>query len=85
MEKQSVGKERIGTVLSTAMDKTAVVSIERHVKHGLYGKIVKKNKNIMIHDEDNQCSPGDVIRAIETRPLSRRKRWTLDKIISKAK
>jgi len=67
------------------MDKTVVVNVERRVQHPLYGRIVKRSKRVKVHDEHNQCGIGDRIRIMETRPLSRDKRWRLVEIIEKAK
>lgn len=78
-------KTRIGIVTSDKMDKTITVSVERKVKHPLYGKFVKKTKKFHAHDEDNQCGLGDTVRIMETRPLSKSKRWRLVEIIEKAK
>ncbi|RMH71007.1 MAG: 30S ribosomal protein S17 [Gemmatimonadetes bacterium] len=78
-------KVRTGTVVSDKMDKTVVVNVERRVQHPLYGRIVKRSKRVKVHDEHNQCGIGDRIRIMETRPLSRDKRWRLVEIIEKAK
>lgn len=78
-------KTRIGIVTSDKMDKTITVSVERKVKHPLYGKFVKKTKKFHAHDEENQCGLGDTVRIMETRPLSKSKRWRLVEIIEKAK
>ena len=67
------------------MDKTIVVAIEDHVKHPLYGKIVKKTVKLKAHDENNECGAGDTVKVMETRPLSKDKRWRLVEIIEKAK
>jgi small subunit ribosomal protein S17 len=75
-------KERVGIVVSTKMQKTAVVSIENRSAHGKYGKVVVRTKKYKVHDEENQCKDGDRVRIIETRPLSRTKRWTLAEILS---
>ncbi|MCS6980749.1 MAG: 30S ribosomal protein S17 [Flavobacteriales bacterium] len=84
MERNS-RKERIGVVSSTKMDKTIVVNVVRRVKHPKYGKFVQRTKKFYAHDEHNQCSPGDTVRIMETRPLSKLKRWRLVEIIEKAK
>ena len=73
-----------GTVISTKMDKTITVLVETHVKHKLYGKRVKSSKKFKAHDEENVCSVGDVVKVMETRPLSKDKRWRLVSIIKKA-
>jgi small subunit ribosomal protein S17 len=67
------------------MDKTIVVAVENHVKHPLYGKIVKKTYKLKAHDEKNECNIGDTVRVVETRPLSKDKRWRLAEIIERAK
>ncbi len=78
-------KEFIGVVVSDKMDKTVVVMVERLVKHPLYGKYIKRRKKYMAHDEKNECKIGDKVLIEETRPLSRRKRWRVKKILEKAK
>jgi len=78
-------KTRVGTVVSDKMDKTAVILIEDRVAHPLYKKIVKRSMKLKAHDEQNQCGIGDRVRIMETRPLSRDKRWRLVEIIEKAK
>ena len=78
-------KERIGLVTSSKMDKSIVVSIERRVKHPIYGKFVKKTSTFVAHDENNECGEGDTVRIMETRPLSKRKNWRLVEILEKAK
>ncbi|HPD89763.1 MAG: 30S ribosomal protein S17 [Anaerovoracaceae bacterium] len=78
-------KTRVGVVVSDKMDKTIVVSIEDLVKHSLYGKAVKKTKKLKAHDENNECQIGDKVRIMETRPLSREKRWRVVNIIEKVK
>ena len=78
-------KERVGVVVSDKMDKTIVVAIEDSVKHPLYGKVVKRTVKIKAHDEENTCGIGDRVKVMETRPLSRDKRWRLAEIIEKAK
>ncbi|MDW3650213.1 MAG: 30S ribosomal protein S17 [Bacteroidia bacterium] len=82
---RNLRKVRVGKVVSDKMDKSIVVSVERRVKHPIYGKFVKKTSRFMAHDEDNQCGMGDTVRIMETRPLSKRKRWRLVEIIEKAK
>ena len=76
---------RTGKVTSNKMDKTIVVAIENHVKHPLYGKIVKKTYKLKAHDEKNECNIGDTVKVMETRPLSKDKRWRLVEIIERAK
>ncbi len=78
-------KTRLGVVISDKMDKTAVVSAERKVKHPLYGKPMRRSKKYKVHDEKNECKVGDLVRIMETRPLSKQKRWRLVEIISTGK
>ena len=78
-------KTRTGKVVSNKMDKTIVVAIENHVKHPLYGKIVKRTYKLKAHDEQNECNIGDRVKVMETRPLSKDKRWRLVEIIEKAR
>jgi len=82
---RNLRKTRVGLVTSDKMDKTIVVSVTDHVKHPLYGKIVKRTYKLKAHDEENQCRIGDRVRVMETRPLSKDKRWRLVDIIEKAK
>ena len=82
---RNLRKTRVGIVTSDKMDKTIVVSIVDNVKHPLYGKIVKRTVKLKAHDEKNECNIGDRIRVMETRPLSKDKRWRLVEIIEKAK
>ena len=82
---RNLRKERIGVVSSNKMDKTIVVVIERRMKHPIYGKFVKKSTKFFAHDENNDCNIGDTVRIMETRPLSKRKRWRLVEIIERAK
>lgn len=82
---RNLRKERIGKVKSNGMDKSIVVAVERKVKHPIYGKFVKKTSTFMAHDENNECNVGDTVKIMETRPLSKRKRWRLVEIIEKAK
>lgn len=77
-------KVRVGTVVSNKMDKTIVVAIENHVKHKLYGKVLKRTVKYKAHDENNECQIGDKVRIMETRPLSKEKRWRLVEIIERA-
>ena len=85
MAERNLRKTRIGVVTSDKMDKTITVAIERKVKHPIYGKFVKKTTRFHAHDEKNEASIGDVVRIMETRPLSKTKRWRLVEIIEKAK
>jgi len=78
-------KTRIGRVVGDAMDKSITVAVERQIKHPIYGKFITKTKKYMTHDEENQAKKGDVVRIMETRPLSKLKRWRLTEIIEKAK
>ena len=82
---RNLRKTRIGKVVSDKMDKTIVVAVENHVKHPLYGKIVKKTYKLKAHDENNECGIGDTIKVMETRPLSKDKRWRLVSIVEKAR
>ena len=82
---RNLRKTRVGKVVSDKMDKTIVVAIEDHVKHPLYGKIVKKTVKLKAHDENNECGVGDKVRVMETRPLSKDKRWRVVEIVEKAK
>lgn len=77
-------KIRVGTVVSDKMDKTVTVLIERLVEHPLYHRVVKKRKKVFAHDEHNACKSGDIVRIIETRPLSRHKRWKVEEILKRA-
>ena len=83
--KRTLRKTRVGKVISVKMDKTIVVAIEDNVKHPLYGKIIKRTKKLHAHDENNVCGVGDKVEVMETRPLSKTKRWRLVQIIEKAK
>ena len=85
MEERNLRKTRIGKVVSDKMDKTITVAVEDHVKHPLYGKIVKKTYKLKAHDEENACRVGDTVKVMETRPLSKDKRWRLVEIVEKAK
>ena len=85
MEERNLRKTRTGKVVSNKMDKTIVVAIEEHVKHPLYKKIVKDTYKLKAHDESNECQIGDTVKVMETRPLSKDKRWRLVEIVEKAK
>ena len=85
MNERNLRKEEVGKVTSDKMDKTAVVSIVEHVKHPLYNKIIKRTKKLKVHDENNECGIGDTVRVMETRPISKDKRWRLVEIVEKAK
>lgn len=78
-------KQRVGVVTSNKMDKTITISVERRVKHPIYGKFVKSTKKFKAHDDANDCSIGDVVKIMETRPLSKTKRWRLVEIIERAR
>lgn len=85
MAERSSRKVRIGKVVSDKMDKTAVVSVENFISHKLYGKSIKMSKKYKAHDENNECKVGDKVKIMETRPLSKDKRWRVVEIIEKAK
>lgn len=85
MAERGLRKVRIGKVVSDKMDKTIVVAIETSVKHPLYKKIVKRTYRLKAHDENNECRVGDKVKVMETRPLSRDKRWRLVEIVEKAR
>ena len=85
MEERNSRKVKIGKVISNKMDKTIVVAIEEHVKHPLYKKVVKNTYKLKAHDENNECHIGDTVKVMETRPLSKDKRWRLVEIVEKAK
>ncbi len=85
MEERNLRKTRTGKVVSNKMDKTVVVAVENHVKHPLYKKIVKKTYKLKAHDENNECNIGDTVKVMETRRLSKDKRWRLVEIVEKAK
>ena len=85
MEERNLRKTRTGHVVSNKMDKTIVVVIERRTKHPIYGKFVKKSTRFFAHDEKNECNIGDTVRIMETRPMSKNKRWRLVEIIERAK
>ena len=82
---RSARKERIGLVVSDKMDKSIVVAIKRQVKHPIYGKIIKKTTKLMAHDDTNDANEGDTVRIMETRPLSKNKRWRLVEVIERRK
>jgi len=85
MEDRNLRKQRVGVVTSNKMNKTIAVSVERKLRHPIYGKFVKKSKKFMAHDENNDCNIGDVVRIMESRPLSKLKRWRLVEIVERAK
>ena len=82
---RSARKERVGVVVSSKMDKTISVAIRRQIKHPIYGKFIKKTTRLMAHDETNDANEGDTVRIMETRPLSRNKRWRLVEVVERAK
>lgn len=82
---RNLRKTRTGKVVSNKMQKTIVVAVENHVKHPLYGKIVKRTYKLKAHDENNDCNIGDTVKVMETRPLSKDKRWRLVEIVERAK
>ena len=82
-EERNLRKVRQGIVVSDKMDKTIVVAVEDKVKHPLYGKIVNRTYKLKAHDENNECRVGDTVRIVETRPLSRDKRWRVEKIVAR--
>lgn len=85
MSERNLRKTRVGTVVSDKMDKTIVVAIKDNVKHPLYKKIIPRTIRLKAHDENNECRIGDRVRVMETRPLSKDKRWRVAEIIEKAK
>ena len=76
--------EKVGVVVSDAMQKSCVVAVEWQVRHGLYGKTERRTSKFMVHDEKNEAKTGDMVAIVETRPMSRRKRWALTKVVRKA-
>ena len=85
MSERNLRKQRTGVVTSDKMDKSITVMVERKLMHPLYGKFVKKSKKFMAHDENNDCNIGDKVRIMETRPLSKNKKWRLVEILERAK
>ncbi len=84
-KKRGLRKTRVGRVVSAKMDKTVTVAVERRIKHPVYGKFIKKTVKIKVHDENNTCQEGDLIKIMETRPLSKTKRWRLVEVVEKVK
>ncbi len=82
---RNLRKERIGQVVSDKMDKTITITVEKKVKHEKYGKFISTTKKFTVHDEKNECGVGDTVKIMETRPLSKNKRWRLVEILDKAK
>ncbi|MGC4101918.1 30S ribosomal protein S17 [Ferruginibacter sp.] len=85
MAERNLRKTKLGVVSSNKMDKTITVNVERKVKHPLYGKFVKKSTKFHAHDEKNECSIGDTVKIMETRPMSKTKRWRLVEVVEKVK
>ena len=85
MEERNLRKTRTGVVVSDKMDKTIVVAVKDNVRHPLYNKIVKRTYKLKAHDENNECKKGDTVKVMETRPLSKDKRWRLVEIMERAK
>lgn len=85
MESRNLRKERVGQVVSNKMDKSITITVQRKVKHPMYGKFIGKTSKFTAHDENNECGIGDTVRVMETRPLSKNKRWRLVEIIERAK
>ena len=85
MIRNRLKKYKVGVVSGNAMDKSIVVTVERKLKHPIYGKTFKKSKRFIVHDENNDCNCGDRVKVVETRPFSKMKRWRLVQIIEKAK
>jgi small subunit ribosomal protein S17 len=83
-ERVSNRKQLVGSVVSDKMDKTVVVQVERLVRHSLYGKVLRRVKKYKAHDEENACRAGDVVRIVESRPLSREKRWAVAEVLSRS-
>jgi small subunit ribosomal protein S17 len=85
METRNIRKERVGVVVSNQMEKSVVIAVKRKEKHPIYGKFVNKTTKLMAHDEKNECKVGDLVKIMETRPLSKNKCWRLVEIIERAK
>jgi len=85
MEARNLRKERVGVVVSNKMDKTITVAVIRKIKHPVYGKFMNKSKKFAAHDEKNDCSIGDTVKIMETRPVSKNKRWRLVEVLERAK
>ena len=85
MEERNLRKTRVGVVVSDKMEKTIVVAVKDNVRHPLYNKIIKKTYKLKAHDENNECKKGDTVKVMETRPLSKDKRWRLVEIMERAK
>ncbi len=85
MEKRNLRKERIGLVVSNKMEKSIIVTVNRKIKHPIYGKFVNKTSKFVAHDEENNCNIGDLVKIMETRPLSKNKTWRLVEVIERVK
>lgn len=83
--RDTIRKERVGIVVSDKMNKSISVAVQRQIKHPIYGKFIKRTTKLMAHDEENEANEGDTVRIVETRPLSKNKRWRLAEIIERAK
>ena len=84
MSERGQRKVRMGRVLSNKMDKTIVVSVDRRIKHPFYGRYIKRSTKLMAHDRENTCQTGDLVRVVETRPLSKQKRWRVVEVVERA-
>jgi len=82
---RNLRKERIGKVVSNKMDKSITIAVQRQMKHPIYGKFIRKTSKFMAHDANNDCGIGDTVKIMETRPMSKRKRWRLVEILERAK
>ena len=82
---RNLRKTRVGLVISSKMDKSITVSIERKIQHPIYGKSLKRSKKFVAHDEENTCNEGDTVKIMETRPISKRKKWRLVEVLERAK
>jgi len=85
MSERNYRKERVGVVVSDKMDKSVVVRVDRQLMHPIYGRTVKKQKRYVAHDEANDCKVGDTVKIVETRPLSKTKRWRIGEVVERAK
>lgn len=85
MAERKLRKQRVGVVTSNSMQKTITVTVHRRLRHPIYGKFVKKTKSFLAHDEENTCKVGDTVKIMETRPLSKLKRWRLVEVLERAK
>jgi small subunit ribosomal protein S17 len=85
MSERNIRKQRVGVVTSNSMQKSITVTVERRLRHPIYGKFVKKSTKFMAHDEENTCNVGDTVKIMETRPLSKNKNWRLVEVVERAK